>query len=366
MEIGIIGLPQSGKTTVFNALSSGSAEIGRTSLSITKPNLGVAKVRDSRLHFLTQLYHPRKTVPAEVTYIDLPQQPDRFLQTKGISGEYLNLLQQTHALVHVVKSFDDPALHNSGANVDPYRDLTEMNLELSFSDLNMLERRLQRINNDLKSVKASARTAKLGEQAIIARIIEGLEKEIPIRNQILTDRELALTDDFHLLTRKPQLVIWNIGHDSVAQSDELELRLQSEHNDPGSSYAVLSGSLEAELSDMTEEEAEEFRNVMGLGTPGIDRAIASSYKLLNLISFFTVGEDEVKAWTINKDTTAIKAAGKIHSDIERGFIRAEVISYEHLVLSGSIVAARKVGQVRSEGKSYTVQDGDIINFLFNV
>ena len=366
MEIGIVGLPKCGKTTAFNALSGGSAAIAASSVSANKPNLGVAKVHDSRLKPLVEMFHPQRTVPAEVKYIDFSGAPEGLTRSQGIAGEFLNLLQGTDALLHVVRVFQDPSVPHIEGDVDPHRDLIAMDLELAFADLAILERRVERLESELKSAKAHEREAKLQEHATLDRIKRELEREVPIREQRLSLEEAKLLENFQFLTAKPMLIFWNIGEEDVAQSSILEEDLRSHYARPGVEVVALCGKLEMDLAEMEGAEAEEFRSAMGLQEPALHRAIRSSYHLLGLVSFFTVGADEVKAWTIKEITPAVKAAGKIHTDIERGFIRAEIISFDHLVQCGSLAEGRKKGLLRLEGKTYTVQDGDIINFLFNV
>jgi GTP-binding protein YchF len=366
MEIGIVGLPKSGKTTVFNALSRGDADINPSSASATKPNLGIAKVKDSRLRPLEDMFHPKKTVPAEVKYIDFPKATEGLAKSQGIAGEFLNLLQRTDALLHVVRAFHDPSVPHVEGVVEPHRDLAAMDLELAFADLAILERRVERLESELKSVKAAERDGKLREHAALDRIKGELENEVPIREQQLSDEETKILANFQFLTAKPMLIVWNIGENDVTQASELEEKLIQQYSKPGVEIVALCGKLEMDLADMDDEESEEFRKDMGLQEPGLQRAISSSYQLLGLVSFFTVGADEVRAWTIDRDIPAVKAASKIHTDIERGFIRAEIISYDHLLGCGSLAEGKKKGLLRLEGKTYKVQDGDIINFLFNV
>jgi GTP-binding protein YchF len=366
MEIGIVGLQKSGKTTVFNALSKGYADINPSSASATKPNLGIAKVQDSRLRPLEDMFHPKKTVPAEVKYIDFPKAPEGLTKAQGIAGDFLNLLQKTDALLHVVRAFQEPSVPHVDGSVEPHRDLDAMNLELAFADLAILERRVERLESELKNVKATEREGKLREHAALDRIKGEMENEVPIREQQLSDEESKLLANFQFLTAKPMLIVWNIGEDDVAQAAELEENLKQQYSKQGVEIVVLCGKLEMDLAKMDDEESEEFRKDMGLQKPGLQRAISSSYQLLGLVSFFTVGADEVRAWTIDRDIPAVKAAAKIHTDIERGFIRAEIISYDHMLECGSLAEGKKRGLLRLEGKTYKVQDGDIINFLFNV
>lgn len=366
MEIGIIGLPQCGKTTIFGALSGGESSVSNAMLNTNKPNLGVAKVQDPRLNMLEDMFNPVKTTPAEVKYIDFPKSQEANIKSKGISGEYLNSLQRADALLQVVRSFEDPAVPHIEGSIDPFRDISLMDLELSFSDLSILERRLEKLANELKSAKSNERDIKLKEQVTLSRVKKDLEQEIPIREQDISEDEQKILSNFQFLTAKPMLIVWNIGENNIDKSQIIEDDLRSQFARPGVGVVTLSGKIEMELGIMDVNESHEFREFMGIDEPALNKAIRSSYELLGLISFFTVGSDEVKAWTIEKNIEASKAAGKIHTDIERGFIRAEVISYQNLLDSGSLADGKKKGLVKLEGKSYNVRDGDIINFLFNV
>lgn len=365
MEIGIVGLHRAGKTSVFNALSKGNADVAFASAG-TKPNLGVAKVPDPRIAPLEEMFHPRRTSPAEVRYIDFPASQDASGQAQGFTGELRNMLEATDALLLVVRAFRDPSVPHDEGSVDPRRDLETMELELTFADLGILERRVQRLEGELKSARASEREARIREHATLDRIKAELEGEVPIRAQELSAEDVRLLENFRFLTAKPLLIVWNIGEEDAPGSAELEAQLRERLARPGVEVIVLCGKLEMDLVAMEEEEQQEFREAMSIAESGLNRAIRSSYGLLGLVSFFTVGADEVKAWTINRETPALKAAGKIHSDIERGFIRAEVISYDDLTRCGSLNEGKKKGLLRLEGKTYKVLDGDVINFLFNV
>ena len=365
MEVGLVGLPRSGKTTLFNALSRGSADVGPAAASARKPNLGVSKVQDGRLAPLVDMFKPRRTVPAEVRYVDFPRAPEGSGRSQGIAGELLNLLQTTDALLHVVRAFQDPTVPHEEGEVDPHRDLEVMDLELAFADLAILERRVERLESELKGARAGEREARLRERNTLDRLKGELEREIPIREQDMSDEERRLLANFGFLTAKPLLILWNIGEEDAASAPEIEEELRTRYGRPGVEVVVLCGKLEMELAEMEEDEAGELREAMGLQEPALNRAIRASYALLGLVSFFTVGPDEVRAWTIDRHTPAVRAAGKIHSDIERGFIRAEVISYDHLIECGGLPEGRKRGLLRLEGKTYEVQDGDVINFLFN-
>ncbi len=365
MEIGVIGLPLSGKTTLFNALTRGHAQVAAYSQS-GKPNVGVVKVPDSRLDILYSMYEGAKYTPAEVIYTDIPGAPEGLGKTESIGGEYLNRLQMTAALLHVVRAFEDPSIPHLEDGTDPYRDLTNMDMELSFSDLAILERRLSRLEDGLKAAKSSERDGISREQEFLERIKGNLEKEIPLRGQEISLQEAIMLQNYQFLTAKPLLVALNIDEGKLAQACDLERELESRAIDSWARGIIICGKLESELAQMKEAEEKEFRESMGLGESGLKRMLRLSYDVLGMISFFTIGEDEVKAWSIMKGTDAVRAAGKIHSDIERGFIRAEVISFDDLVNCGSLAKARKQGLLRHEGKTYQVKDGDVINFLFNV
>jgi len=364
MNIGIIGLPQSGKSTVFNALSRSGAG-SQTSHTGNRYSIGVSKVPDNRVDALQRMFHPQKTTYAEVHYLDFLSHRDQPGKFGGFTGEIRNSLEATDTILFVVRAFDDPSVPHLEGSVNPHRDLDILNLELSYSDLSIIERRLDRLKNEIRIGKASERMTKTHEREILNRTKAGLEAEIAIRDQELSDFEAAFLEPFKFLTAKPLLIIWNI---SEADSDgvlNIENGIQERLSGHNVELIVLCGALEADLTDMDEEE-DQFRVEMGIGESGLVRAIRKSYDLLGMISFFTVGSDEVKAWTVKRDIHAVEAAGRIHSDIERGFIRAETISFDQLIACGGLSEGRKNGTLRSEGKTYMVQDGDIINFLFNV
>jgi len=359
MEIGIIGLPRSGKTTVLNALTKGRAEIGVYAKG--GPNVGVAKVPDTRLDVLEGIFHPKRKIHAEVHYIDVPALPKG-----GLGGELVTHLSNADALLHVVRAFEDERVPHIEGSIDPERDIAMLDLELAFSDLSVLEKRLQKIETSLKGAKPHEREAFSKEQALLARIKTALESEIPIREQDLTEDDKKAVASYQFLSAKPLLLVFNIGEERLPEANSLEEEWRTRYQRPQLEVAALCGKLEMELAQLEDAEAQEFRSAMGLEESALNRMLRLSYQLLGLLSFFTVVSDEVKAWTIHRDTTAVKAAGKVQSDMERGFIRAEVIGYENLVKCGSIAEGRKRGLVHVEGKSYIVHDGDVITFLFNV
>jgi len=362
MKVAIIGIPESGKTTTFNALTRGKAEVAAYSPTLA-PNTGVAKVPDARLAVLEGIFQPRKTVPAEVSYIDIAGSIKGFGK-EGAGGEFLNYLTTADALLQVVRSFEDDKVPHPEGSVDPKRDITSLDVELAISDLVIIERRLDKLETSLKGARAAERESYLKEQFLLRKIKAELEKDVPIRLQSLTKDELKMLSDYQFLTAKPMLVVLNIGEEKIREAAQLEGEIGYLYRQ----FAVvaLCSKLEMELAQLSDTEASEFREAMGLGLPALDRVIDLSYGLLGLVSFFTTVSSELKAWTIPSGTPAPKAAGKIHSDMERGFIRAEVVSYHNLEDCGSIAEARKRGLLRKEGKDYIIRDGDVVTFLFNV
>ena len=357
MQVAIIGMPKSGKTTIFNALTGGRAEIATYSPSLT-PNTGVAKVPDPRLSMLEGIYLPKKTVPAEVSYIDIAG------PLKGFGRDFLNYLTTADALLQVVRAFADEKVPHPEGSIDPKRDIASLDLELAISDLAIIERRLDKLETGLKGAKAAERESYLKEQLLLQKVKAGLEKDVPIRQQGLAEEELKMLSNYQFLTAKPMLVALNIGEEQLSQASQLEGAISSLY--PQFAVVALCGKLEMELGQLSDADAKEFRKAMGLSIPALDQVIALSYRLLGLVSFFTTASAELKAWTIPGGTPAPKAAGKVHSDMERGFIRAEVISYSDLESCGNLAEVRKRGLLRTEGKNYIIQDGDIVTFLFNV
>jgi len=360
MDIGIIGLPQSGKTTVFRALTQASPSPEAT------PHIGVVKVPDPRLQTLERMFKPKRTIPADVRYTDIPGSSWSAGRGGAIGGSFLAQVSRMDALIQVVRAFQDARVPHMEGSVDPRRDLVTMDLELAFADLAIIERRLERLEISLKAAKPHEREAHLPEKALLSRIRSALEDEAPIRAQGLSKEETQLIENFGFLTAKPLLVVLNIGEDQIPQAPSLEKDIRSHYPHPDTEVAALCAKLEMELAQLEEAEAAEFRTALGLASPARDRIISLSYRLLGLITFFTVVSEDVRAWTLRRGATALKAAGKIHSDMERGFILAEVIGFEELVRCGSLAEARKRGLLRLEGKHYPVQDGDIITILFSV
>ena len=358
MDIAIIGLPQSGKTTTFNVLTAGhGAATGGGSAGPVQ--VGVVKVIDQRLSVLGDMYHPRKVVYAEIKYWDLPP-ADRANRNQGLAGRHRNILQGADALLLVVRAFDDDL---QGA-AQPAGDLAGMLSELALADLETLERVEARLSDSLKKSKPTERPALIPQAEAVRKCREMLESGIRVRQQELSPSERTAIVDYQLLTDKPIIVAFNTDESGEAPNIG-SLGLPSELTD-GLGAVELCARLEEDLALMTEDEADEFRDALGLSESAVDRVKQVCYETVGLVSFLTVGEDEVRAWPVRDGIPALDAAGTIHTDFVRGFIRAEVIHYDDLVRCGSVAQGRKEGVLRSEGKAYTVKDGDVINFLINV
>lgn len=351
MQTGIIGLPQVGKTTLFRILTKAhvDAKAGQAA------HVGIAKVPEPRLEQLAKLYNPKKITYATVQYVDLPGvQKERM-------RESLTSLRDVDAIAHVIRVFDDPTVPHSEGSIDPLRDATNLDLELILSDHDQVSKRLERVEKDLKKKKDPLLEH---EKAVLERCKAHLEAEKPLRELELTPEERKPISGFLFLSQRPMLYVLNLGDDEAAEMGKAiaKHQLAALQGRPNTAVVAVCGRLEAELAEMEEQEAAELLASYGLHEPGLNRLIRATYDLMGLISFFTAGEPEVRAWTIRKGATAVKAAGEIHSDIEKGFIRAEVVRCEDLLASGSIHAAKEKAQVRLEGKEYIVQEGDVILF----
>ncbi len=361
MKIGIIGLPASGKTTIFNALTRGSADVGGFGAS-RSANVGVAHVPDERVDILTKMFKSKKTIYAEVTYVDLPGSSSGDL----FDGEALAQLQQVDAILHVARAFEDGSVPHLEGSVDFKRDIEKVSFDILFADIALLERRIERLTTGLKAMKVAERGEAEKNIETLKRLQGDMENGIPLRDRDLDPAESRAISDTFTLSSLPLLVALNIGEDDISNTDQLEQELASLLDGRLTGGAAICGSLEAELAGMSEEEESEMRAGLDAGEPGLSRMIKLSYKVLGLNSFLTVGEDETRAWTVNIGALAPKAAGVIHSDLERGFIRAETVAYDDFIECGSMAEARNRGLFRQEGRDYVVQDGDILNFLFSV
>lgn len=357
MHVGIIGLPTSGKTTVFQALTSADTPSAR---GAAKGDTRIVSVPDVRLDTLTTMYQPRKRTPATIAFVDpavAGLQGVRFVET------LMSMMRDADALAHVVRAFDDPAVPHSAGRVDAVRDFHTMNNELLLADLGVVEKRLERLSKDVKKVRNPELDS---EYALLQRCQEALEAEHPIRSLGLSEAEQKRLRGFGLLTNKPQLVVLNLDEAQIDPEEPAVAEFRAQVQEPGLEVMPLYGKIESEIAQLPTEEAQSFLEDIGLPQSGLDRFIQTSYGLLGLCSFFTAGDDEVRAWTIPQGIAAPQAAGVIHSDLERGFIRAEVIRYEDLISIGSWAKGREAGKLRVEGKDYRVQDGDVLLIRFNV
>jgi len=360
MKIAILGLPNSGKTTVFNALTRGTAETAAYSSGQLEPNLATVKVPDARLGVLARMFNPKKVIPADVQYVDMGGLSSGARQHGGLPPVLLNYIGGADALLHVARAFEDATVSHPEGSVDLARDVALVDLELVFSDLAIIERRLAKLNAEISKMPAKDRELRTAERDLLLRLQAELEAERPIRDVELSEDELLLLRGYQFLTAKPMLLVINIGEQAIKSPP----RFPYPHHK--SEVVALCGKVEAELAQLDDEDAQVFMEDLGVSEAARDRVIAESYKLLGLISFLTTGPDEVRAWTVRQGTPAVEAAGTIHSDIQRGFIRAEIVTYDDLVRAGGMNEAKKAGAVRLEGKTYIVKDGDVCHFLFNV
>jgi len=354
MRLGIIGLPQSGKTTVFNALTRGHQPL-TTSGGRFDVHTGVVDVPDGRVDRLSALFKPKKTIYAKVTYADIAGLEG---SQSAISGQLLNLLTQMDGLLHVVRSFEDANVPHPSGNVNPSRDIATMDAELLLNDIIAVERKLERLVEERKKGGGRERSVIEREAVLFERFKDSLSREIPLREIELTVEEEKTLSGFGFLTRKPMLVFLNLH-----EGQDMPL---VEYSHPHCNLVALQGKLEMEIAQLTVEDAEIFMVEYGITELGLARVIRVSYDLLGLVSFFTVGPDEVRAWTIHRGSSAYDAAGEIHTDLQKGFIRAEVIPYEELLALGGLTEARAKGRLRLEGKEYVVHDGEIVHIRFNV
>jgi GTP-binding protein YchF len=361
MKIGIIGLPSSGKTTIFNALTRGRADTGGFGAS-GSANVGVAHVPDERVDILTKMFSSKKTIFAEVVYVDLPGSTSGDL----FEGEAMGQLQQVDAILLVARAFEDGSVPHLEGTIDYKRDIEKVAFDILFADIALLERRIERINGTLKGLKSADRDDAIKNVETLKNLQSELEEGTAIRDKDLDAAETRAVSDTFTLSSLPLLVALNIGEDDIANTAALEQELAEMLSGKSSGGAAICGSLEEELVGMPPEEEAEMRSGLDAGEPGLSRMIKLSYNVLGLNSFLTVGEDETRAWTINIGALAPKAAGVIHSDIERGFIRAETVAYDDFIECGTMAEARNRGLFRQEGRDYVVQDGDIVNFLFSV
>ena len=366
MQIAIVGLAGAGKTTVFNTLTRGNVKTG--GFGGMELHVGVVKVPDPRLDRLAEIFRPKKIVHADVTYIDLPAPPassEGRVGTEELPAEHLGRLRDADALLHVVRAWDDPHHPHPAGSVDAWRDLEQLDLEFVLADLAMVDRRLERLRGSGRHGTPAEREANEREGVILERVRVSLVEGDPIRDAGLDPDDEKALRGFRFLTQKPVLLLLNVGETELARSGELVADVAARYDHRHALVDALSARIEMELGQLDPEEAAVFGAELGITESSLDRVIALSYRLLGLVSFLTAGPDEVRAWPVPDGATAVDAAGAIHTDLARGFIRAETVAYEDLVALGSTAEARKHGKLRSEGKTYRVRDGDVLEILFS-
>lgn len=349
---------------MFNAITQAGAESANYPFCTIDPNVGVVEVPDPRLSKLAEIVNPERVVPTAFQFVDIAGLVKGASQGEGLGNQFLSHIREVDAIAHVVRCFDDENVTHVSGSVDPIQDIETINLELILADLETVEKRLQRVSRQLKTGEKRYRI----EQAMLERIKEAFEREQPARQLAFSEEEQPLLRDLHLLTLKPVLYVANVNESDAGRgsANPLVREVQTYAAREGADVVVISGKVEAEIAELEGEDRALFLKELGLEEAGLDRLIRAAYSLLGLATYFTAGEKEVRAWTIKKGTKAPQAAGVIHSDFERGFIRAEVVGYEQLVQAGSMGRAREMGLLRLEGKDYVVQDGDVMHFRFNV
>ena len=364
LEVGIVGLPNVGKSTLFNAITKAGAEAANYPFCTIEPNVGVVDVPDARLAVLAEMFGSKRILPAAMRFVDIAGLVAGASKGEGLGNKFLSHIRQVDAIAQVIRCFDDTNITHVAGSVDPVRDIEIINTELCLADLESVDKRLQRIAKLAKSGDKDARI----EAPILEKVSASLGDAIPVRAQGLTEDELDILKDLTLLTAKKSLYVANVGEDEVSDysGNEFVKQVEEYAAKEGSGVVVVSARIESEIAELSDEEATAFLADLGLEESGLTKLIKASYSLLGLINYFTAGEMEARAWTIVEGTKAPQAAGKIHSDIEKGFIRAEIVSFDDLEACGSQNAAKEKGLVRLEGKDYVMKDGDVTHFRFNV
>ncbi len=362
MKLGIVGLPNVGKSTLFNALTKAGAEVANYAFCTIDPNVGIVNVPDSRLAALDEIYHAKKVTPATIEFVDIAGLVEGASRGEGLGNKFLANIRETDAIVHVVRCFDDENVIHVAGNANALRDAQIIQLELILSDIEYIERRLEKVN---KLAKTNDKVV-LQEKAFLESLQKHLEEEKPARTYPYSDADIPFTKELFLLSSKPVLYVANISEDEIGTVPEQAKQLQEYAKEENAKVVIVSAKIEDELQTLDPEEAAEFMESLGMEQSGLDAIISESYDLLGLISYLTAGEDEIRAWTITKGTKAPQAAGKIHTDFERGFIRAEIVAFDDFIEYKSMAKAKEKGLVRSEGKEYVMKDGDVTLFRFNV